>query len=782
MGDLNSRIIETVLTHAEKAIDPPHLCDFRIQSVLETQGREKRLRWFTVAGYHERCRVDGLADLPDQRDFSHPELAGGFSILESTGFYETPAAFEAYANGMNTSSRDQKPNQTTGRPASYTKQARAIAAMEVAVAEGRAPLHELEALRAEPPRKRGRPPGPSKTVKKPKLASAHRDTSALIEEETDSGSIDGQKQKGKRSRKRKATEAIEGQQHRGLTQQPKTKKQKGKVQDAEKSTTGLTSEIDELEEQQQSDVESQETDKATTMPKKKKPKRAQDPGPNGTPPPQPVRGRPRKYPLGTTNFQRVKLLAERREAGLEPPSKKPAKSKVNGGMQGIPSAIAGEGSGTIQSSPAGASIGPTMSGLGTPNTVSDLAQNGDSDVLQKVSNENHTIPLKKRRGRPRKYPRPGEALTSMPVLEQVDLSSGASRLPENLSKEESTGQAKLNAEAEIAVSAEDYKKLDAPPTEAMRQTRPKDAAETNTPVQKRGRSRKQPLPEVAKPAQDIAVPSPAHSSVYHEILDLLSIAGAEQPGSDLQAGLLPALGSSLSPDSGFPPITTLKDPLPLPSGIAHVATFDFAKKVNQPDTPSIESAVLPTILQEKKLSDQSSPKRPRRKPRDVPIPDEADNVAAPAESAAIVPLNTAPISSHKSRISADATDSNQPTNALAIEQREQVEEEEAPPQFQPDKTSMDQPTEKDSTISSLQQATADETVPTEPSALKSVSVDGTSSEIQPVETTHPAPNDGIAPEFQGPEMPLVGKSKKGGEKSRTRPRIVPKGKSALLSE
>lgn len=97
LGDVNNRTLETALARFEKTDLPPHLCDCRIQSILETEGREKRLRWFTVAGYQARCRLDGLQDLPNTQDFSHPEMAGSYSVLEATGFYASPDEWFTYA-------------------------------------------------------------------------------------------------------------------------------------------------------------------------------------------------------------------------------------------------------------------------------------------------------------------------------------------------------------------------------------------------------------------------------------------------------------------------------------------------------------------------------------------------------------------------------------------------------------------------------------------------------------------------------------------------------------
>lgn len=69
--------------------------------MIETEGRQKRLRYFTLSGYRERCQQDGI-QAPDSASSPYEDLAGGFSVNEATGYYDRPRAFARHVSTVNT--------------------------------------------------------------------------------------------------------------------------------------------------------------------------------------------------------------------------------------------------------------------------------------------------------------------------------------------------------------------------------------------------------------------------------------------------------------------------------------------------------------------------------------------------------------------------------------------------------------------------------------------------------------------------------------------------------
>lgn len=404
LGDINRRVIESVLTRFEKGIEPPHLCDYRIQSVLETEGREKRLRWFTVAGYHERCRVDGLQDLPDQHDFSHPDLAGAFAQLGGASFYSTPEDFHKHASRLYTGDdknvKATKPALARGKGKGKGKRAAASAQLQDA-----AQVDQSETGSPPPPKRgRGRPPLPKRTKYEKHVAKLERKVQAgeATQEELDKLIAEGPKPRGRpRKHPRPNEDAADGSASVPSKPAKRARKQKqpeelsqsagmeapanasasasalssmppaGGPTDGEPSASVMQRSISDAERfaslashappsRGKADGPSltnavktadNPAGKAASKPRKRVrkseatptgediPVPGADAGPatpsgttgdpsTSTPASQtpPIRGRPRKYPPGTTSHQRAKLLEERRKQGLEPPSSKKAKA------------------------------------------------------------------------------------------------------------------------------------------------------------------------------------------------------------------------------------------------------------------------------------------------------------------------------------------------------------------------------------------------------------------------------------------------------------------------
>jgi hypothetical protein len=402
LGDIPVRSLETLLTRMEKTQNPPHLCDYRIQSVYETYGREKRLRYFTVAGYHERCRLDGLGDLPDLKDFSHPDLAGGFAILNLEEFYKTPQAFKELAENMQTSVK------TTGG-----RKATALAAAR------------RNGTSAAVPVKRGRP-------KKQVAQEANM-------EENESGAVDSAAGTEAVGKPKKKARVPKEKPEKGPEGEPKKKGRPRKSQPQpetlpEHSTTELPhadtpvdaspseqapdrpgpsaavcadvsvptslagstndSTVDAMK-RPRSAAESADVEE-NPQPKKKGKARKSDAVDENAPPP--IKGRPRKYPPGTTSSQRKKILDERRALGLEAPSKRPKK-----GSKDAKGDVSGSAAPSVGSPAPDASM---LEGLAdTADQQSALRVSGDTTMA--LDQTSPSIPL------PEAAPVPVEALQAV---------------------------------------------------------------------------------------------------------------------------------------------------------------------------------------------------------------------------------------------------------------------------------------------------------------------------------------------------------------------------------
>ena len=75
------------MTRMEKNPPPLHLADLSIVQVLETHGRERRYRFFSVTAYNDLLQKEGLDGI--RVSFSNEELAeaGAFSQLKGADFY-----------------------------------------------------------------------------------------------------------------------------------------------------------------------------------------------------------------------------------------------------------------------------------------------------------------------------------------------------------------------------------------------------------------------------------------------------------------------------------------------------------------------------------------------------------------------------------------------------------------------------------------------------------------------------------------------------------------------
>ncbi|KAF8649735.1 hypothetical protein AX16_005506 [Volvariella volvacea WC 439] len=86
------RTIELLLTRAEKFPPPPHLSDLGIVALMETSGRERRHRYFTVSGYRSLVSKENLHN--ENVDFAQVDsiAAGGFMLVNEGAMYDNEIA------------------------------------------------------------------------------------------------------------------------------------------------------------------------------------------------------------------------------------------------------------------------------------------------------------------------------------------------------------------------------------------------------------------------------------------------------------------------------------------------------------------------------------------------------------------------------------------------------------------------------------------------------------------------------------------------------------------
>ncbi|KAG5651227.1 hypothetical protein H0H81_009422 [Sphagnurus paluster] len=100
LSQFDKRTIELLLTRAEKFPPPSHLSDLGIAGLMETSGRERRHRYFTVASYRKLVAKENL----DNSSAGYAEVdmsnVGGFLPVESNLFYKDQDALFQYQDAF----------------------------------------------------------------------------------------------------------------------------------------------------------------------------------------------------------------------------------------------------------------------------------------------------------------------------------------------------------------------------------------------------------------------------------------------------------------------------------------------------------------------------------------------------------------------------------------------------------------------------------------------------------------------------------------------------------
>lgn len=105
MCNFDKRTIELLLTRADRYPPPPHLNDLGIAGLMETSGRERRHRYYTVAAYRTlvaKEKLDHATAGYDQVDFSR---VGDFMNAQPGLFYQDDVTLFKYQDSFKNSEK-----------------------------------------------------------------------------------------------------------------------------------------------------------------------------------------------------------------------------------------------------------------------------------------------------------------------------------------------------------------------------------------------------------------------------------------------------------------------------------------------------------------------------------------------------------------------------------------------------------------------------------------------------------------------------------------------------
>ncbi|KAF6766510.1 hypothetical protein DFP72DRAFT_866743 [Ephemerocybe angulata] len=108
LGNFDKRTIELFLARADKSHPPKHLADLGIAGLMETSGRERRHRYYTVAAYRELVSTEQLDK--SAAGFHDIDLnqAGGFASYPESMFFDEAGALNNFEDTFHRVSRPAK--------------------------------------------------------------------------------------------------------------------------------------------------------------------------------------------------------------------------------------------------------------------------------------------------------------------------------------------------------------------------------------------------------------------------------------------------------------------------------------------------------------------------------------------------------------------------------------------------------------------------------------------------------------------------------------------------
>ncbi|CAA7259955.1 unnamed protein product [Cyclocybe aegerita] len=114
LGQFDKRTIELLLARADRSQPPPHLSDWHVAGLMETNGRERRHRYYTVANYRKlvtREELDKTSAGYQDIDLRH---SGEFYLMDASLFYQTDKDLACYSDAFKGTSA-QQPGTTKKR-------------------------------------------------------------------------------------------------------------------------------------------------------------------------------------------------------------------------------------------------------------------------------------------------------------------------------------------------------------------------------------------------------------------------------------------------------------------------------------------------------------------------------------------------------------------------------------------------------------------------------------------------------------------------------------------
>ncbi|KAJ3509802.1 hypothetical protein NLJ89_g5025 [Agrocybe chaxingu] len=114
LGQFDKRTIELLLARADRSRPPVHLSDWHVAGLMETNGRERRHRYYTVANYRKlvtREELDKTSAGYQDIDLSH---SGEFYPIDAGLFYQTQKDLTRYSDSFK-GAGGQQPGTTKKR-------------------------------------------------------------------------------------------------------------------------------------------------------------------------------------------------------------------------------------------------------------------------------------------------------------------------------------------------------------------------------------------------------------------------------------------------------------------------------------------------------------------------------------------------------------------------------------------------------------------------------------------------------------------------------------------
>ncbi|KIM26498.1 hypothetical protein M408DRAFT_25219, partial [Serendipita vermifera MAFF 305830] len=94
LGNFDRRTIEQVLARLCTRVPPRHLADLHPVTVMETEGKMRRQRYFTIKHYRQLLEEQNLPD--DRYNWLHMDDVGKYAHVDEAAFWKTPADITQY--------------------------------------------------------------------------------------------------------------------------------------------------------------------------------------------------------------------------------------------------------------------------------------------------------------------------------------------------------------------------------------------------------------------------------------------------------------------------------------------------------------------------------------------------------------------------------------------------------------------------------------------------------------------------------------------------------------